>query len=68
MADITMGLSEASENFCSVADEVNRTGVPVTVLRDDKPWVVIAHAGRDAVSVALDFMDEYSGVFEELAN
>lgn len=68
---ITMGLAEAKTNFSKVTTEVNRTGRPVTVLKNNKPWVVIAPAMGDAamdpVDVAVDFMDEYADVFEELA-
>jgi antitoxin Phd len=64
---VTMGLAEAKANFSRVTAEVNRTGTPVTVLRNNKPWVVIAPVERGAVDVAIDFMDEYAEVFEELA-
>ncbi|QUC04997.1 type II toxin-antitoxin system Phd/YefM family antitoxin [Atopobium sp. oral taxon 416] len=71
MAAITMGLAEAKNNFSKVTAEVNRTGRPVTVLKNNKPWVVIqpasAAAKDDAVDVAIDFMDEYADVFAELA-
>lgn len=69
MAAVTMGLAEAKDNFSRVTAEVNRTGRPVTVLRNNKPWVVIqpAAAAKSAVDVAVDFMEEYRGVFEELA-
>lgn len=71
MAALTMGLAEAKNNFSKVTAEVNRTGRPVTVLKNNKPWVVIqpAAAARDgnAVDVAVDFMDEYADVFRELA-
>ncbi len=64
---VTIGLAEAKANFSRVTAEVNRTGTPVTVLRNNKPWVVIAPVERGAVDVAVDFMDEYAQVFEELA-
>ena len=69
---VTMGLAEAKTNFSKVTTEVNKTGRPVTVLKNNKPWVVIAPATSDAASmdpvdVAVDFMDEYADVFEELA-
>lgn len=71
MAAPAMGLAEAKNNFSNVTAEVNRTGRPVTVLKNNKPWVVIqpAAAARDgnAVDVAVDFMDEYADVFRELA-
>ena len=69
MATLTMGLAEAKTNFSRLTAEVNRTGRPVTVLKNNKPWVVIQPVGVEAsiLDVAVDFMDEYSDVFEELA-
>ena len=69
MAALTLGLAEAKNNFSKVTAEVNRTGRPVTVLKNNKPWVVIqpASAASSIVDVAVDFMDEYSSVFSELA-
>ena len=70
---ITMGFAEAKNNFSRVTAEVNRTGRPVTVMKNNRPWVTInpaatqSGADRDAVDVAIDFMDEYADVFEELA-
>lgn len=71
MAAITMGLAEVKNNFSKVTAEVNRTGRPVTVLKNNRPWVVIQPATQSAeggaVDVAVDFMDEYADVFRELA-
>ncbi|WP_406710168.1 type II toxin-antitoxin system Phd/YefM family antitoxin [Trueperella pyogenes] len=71
MVAVTVGLVEAKNNFSKVTAEVNRTGRPVTVLKNNKPWVVIQPASLvvkdDAVDVAVDFMDEYADVFSELA-
>lgn len=71
MPAVTMGLAEAKNNFSKVTAEVNRTGRPVTVLKNNRPWVVIQPAAgatqTDAVDVAVDFMDEYADVFRELA-
>lgn len=70
---ITMGLAEAKNNFSRVTAEVNRTGRPVTVMKNNRPWVTINPAAtqrgneRNAVDVAIDFMNEYADVFEELA-
>ena len=41
MATFTVGLAEAKKNFSKITAEVNRTGKPVTVLKNNKPWVVI---------------------------
>ena len=69
MAALTMGLAEAKNNFSRVTAEVNRTGRSVTILKNNKPWVVIqpARSSSSATDVAVDFMDDYSDVFEELA-
>ena len=70
---LTIGLAEAKTNFSKVTAEVNRTGRPVTVLKNNRPWVVISPVGtagnidRSAIDLAVDFMDEYADVFEELA-
>lgn len=71
MAAATMGDTEDRNNFPKVTAEVNRTGRPVTVPENNKPWVVIqpvaASTGDAAVDVAVDFMAEYADVFRELA-
>lgn len=67
----TIGLAEAKNNFSRVTAEVNRTGKPVTMLRNNRPWVTISPAAGiakpDMVAVAVDFMDEYANVFDELS-
>lgn len=70
MAIITMGLAEAKNNFSKVTAEVNRTGRPVTVMKNNRPWVVIQPASQigDLEDVAIDFMTEYADVFKELAH
>lgn len=67
MSVATMGLAEAKANFSKVTAEVNRTGRPVTILKNNRPWVVIAPVNPSAVDVAVGFMEEYADVFEELA-
>ena len=69
MSILPMDLAEVENNFSKVTAEVNKSGRSVTVLKNNRPWVVIqpASAARDAVDVAVDFMDEYADVFEELA-
>lgn len=69
MSILTMDLAEVENNFSKVTTEVNKSGRSVTVLKNNRPWVVIqpASAARDAVDVAVNFMDEYTDVFEELA-
>ncbi|EJZ84751.1 prevent-host-death protein [Slackia piriformis] len=67
MPALTMALAEAKNNFSRVAAKINRT----TVLKNNKPWVVIqpatTPAATDVVDVAIDFMGEYANVFAELA-
>lgn len=69
MSILTMDLAEVENNFSKVTTEVNKSGRSVTVLKNNRPWVVIqpASAARDAVDVAVNFMDEYTDVFEGLA-
>ena len=69
MSILTMDLAEVENNFSKVTAVVNKSGRSDTVLKNNRPWVVIqpASAARDAVDVAVDFMDEYADVFEELA-
>lgn len=67
----TNGLAETKNNFSRVTAEVNRTGKPVTVLRNNRPWVTISPAAGiakpDMVAVAVDLMDEYADAFDELS-
>ncbi|WP_294414851.1 type II toxin-antitoxin system Phd/YefM family antitoxin [uncultured Senegalimassilia sp.] len=69
MAALTIDLAEVEADFSRVAAEASRTGNPVTVLKNNEPWVITqpAKAEASAVDVAVDFMDEYADVFEELA-
>lgn len=69
MPALTMGLAEAKNNFSRVPAEVNKTGKPLTIMKNNRPWVVIqpAQGVREVSDVAVDFMDEYADVFQELA-
>ena len=69
MIALTMGPAEAKNNFSRVTAEVNRTGKPVAVLKNNKPWAVIqpATAEKSTADIAVDFMGEYADVFAELA-
>lgn len=73
MSAITIGLAEAKNNFSRVTAEVNRTGKPITVFKNNRPWVTISPAqpqtdsSDSSMLVAIDFMDEYADVFEKLA-
>lgn len=60
MATFTIGLAEAKNNFSKVTAEVNKTGRPVTVLKNNKPWVIIMPAANPAIDtddVAIDLLD-----------
>lgn len=60
MTTFTIGLAEAKKNFSKLTSEVNRTGKPVTVLKNNKPWVVIQPATSLANTeddVAVDLLD-----------
>ena len=78
MTPLSVGLAEAKTHFSQLTTEVVRTQRPVTVFKNNKPWVVIHPArevrlpnGRteniDPVTIAGDIMDEYRDVFEVLA-
>jgi len=67
MSVFTVGLAEAKNSFSKITSEVNRTGRSVTVLKNNKPWVVIspaAHVAADENDVAVDIMAsvEYAAV------
>ena len=37
----TVGMADAKTNFSRITANVNRTGIPVTVFKNNKPWVEI---------------------------
>jgi PHD/YefM family antitoxin component YafN of YafNO toxin-antitoxin module len=47
MATATIGISEAKSTFSQLTKDINRTGVPVTVFKNNKPWVIIQPASTD---------------------
>ncbi len=69
MSVLTVGLADAKNNFSKITAEVNRSQRPVTVLKNNKPWVVIepVQTAKNADATAIDFMEEYASVFKELA-
>ena len=69
MLTLAIGCAEAKNNLSRVAAEVNRMGKFVMALKDNGAWEVIqpAQPSESAVDVAVDFMDAYADVFEELA-
>ncbi len=43
-----VGVREAKNRFSELTAEVNATGAPLTVLRNNKPWVTIYPADAEA--------------------
>ena len=65
MATFTIGLAEAKKNFSKLTTEVNRTNKPVTVLKNNKPWVIIYPASaidETEDNVAIDMLSKASKV------
>ena len=64
-----VGVREAKNRFSELTTQVNELGLTLVVLKNNRPWVVIqpAQQSESAVDVAVDFMDAYADVFEELA-
>ena len=63
MTTYTIGLAEAKKNFSKLTAEINRTGKPVTVMKNNKPWVIIQPAGAPSSheeDIAVDFLDNVS--------
>lgn len=52
-AVVTVGMAEAKTNFSKLTASVNATGVPVTVFKNNKPWVEI----RPLATPRNDFKD-----------
>ena len=46
----SVGVREAKNRFSELTTEVNASGVPLTVLRNNRPWVVIYPADEAAAS------------------
>jgi len=78
---LTVSASEARANFSKLGDEIARTGKPVTVFKNSRPWLVITPAPEKhettnmnthelkakALSIAVEVDKEYHDVFEALA-
>lgn len=72
MATHTVGLTEAMRYFSQLASEANRAGQNLAVMKGSQPRIVIQPVSlglrdQELLDVAVDFIDEYSDVFEELA-
>lgn len=47
----TIGMADAKTNFSRITANINKTGIPVTVFKNNKPWVEIRPlADRDDFS------------------
>jgi antitoxin Phd len=69
MAMLTVSASEARANFSKLGEEIARTGKPVTIFKNSKPWLVIAPAGaadREEIVVDLDGTRELTLEEQEL--
>ena len=56
---ITVTAAEARSQFSRIANQVSATGVPVTVFRNSRPWVVIQPiAGPKPTPATAQAMDE----------
>ena len=59
--------------MCSSKRNYSYAFASVTVLKNNRPWVIVNTAStqssldQDSLDIAIDFMDEYADVFEELA-
>lgn len=72
MTAYTVGLADAKRDFCKVANEVAESGTPVTVMRHNKPHVMIVPAvhgeyERHAMAAAVDFLEVHREAFEKLS-
>lgn len=52
MGNLTIGLTEAKANLGKITEEVNKTGVPVTIFKNNKPLVVMYPAASTGTSNA----------------
>lgn len=43
----TIGMADAKTNFSRITANVNKTGIPVTVFKNNKPWVEIRPLASD---------------------
>ena len=48
MAVLTATAAEARLNFSKIAAQVSRSGSPVTVFKNSRPWVIINPVGEDS--------------------
>jgi len=51
---LTVSASEARANFSKLGDEIARTGKPVTVFKNSKPWLIIAPVLAEEKDTVID--------------
>ena len=51
MPTITATASEARANFSQIASQVSKTGTPVTVFKNSRPWVQIVPSNYEQKSI-----------------
>ena len=76
---LTVTASEARAKFSKLGDEIVRTGKPVTVFKNSRPWLIMAPVQPEALRETMSaeelallawsetFVDEYRDVFEVLS-
>lgn len=50
----TVSASEARANFSKLGEQVAKTGKPITVFKNSKPWLIIAPAQNSDMSAEVD--------------
>ena len=71
MVPLTIGFTEVRKRLSEVTDEVNRTGRPVIVLKNNRPWVSIApinHPGDGAEPAIQDAIEAFRSMRSEAAD
>ena len=63
---LTVTASEARANFSKLGEEITRTGKPVTVFKNSKPWLVMMPAQASENRVVIEKSDALGLSQEEL--
>ena len=66
MSALTMGLAEAKNNFSRVTAEVNRTGKPVTILKNNRPWLYALRERCLAVVIVFRMIGCFAFIYDQL--
>ncbi|MCL1799558.1 MAG: type II toxin-antitoxin system Phd/YefM family antitoxin [Eggerthellaceae bacterium] len=68
MAPLTIGFTEARRNLSKITDEVNRTGRPVTILKNSRPFVTISpvdNIASEEDSILRDALEAFHAMRDE---